>query len=250
MYKNQNKLEFIYTSADNSRTSCFRSSIADLVKRNVDGEIGLVDRASQRFLTYRSRLAQPFAGFLGPDFHQQPASSFFYDQLNGNDRRFVKDSIDQVSQFLEKLPDNHYSKYQLTVDACLKNTDNEYLRLMCHLVFLPSVKGWPEGGCLVLFHRISTNCSYSPPLRCFYETDSRQRVLFKDGEGSMPEFSDCRCAILELLMMGKVSKEAAEIRHCSKSTIDNTINGLLRCLHLTNRLHLVHYLKCFGRLND
>lgn len=238
--------QFLFSRGIHPGSPSAIKSFADAYSSSMDGTFALFDRTKRSFLSFYSQSDQPFDGFFGTELCLPPVNSFFYDRLHTNDSRFVKDSIDQVLTFLKRVPHNRYRDYRLTIDACLKNTGNEYLRLMCHLFFFPPLPNWPNEFCLLVFHCISSDCRYSPPLRHFCETGSMHRPLFTKGEGFIPTFTPCRQAILKHLMMGKLAKEVAPMLNCSKKTIDNTVGDLLRALHLTNTLHLVHYWKCFS----
>lgn len=210
-----------------------------------NGAIGILDRQTSNFVLFQSQISPWHSSFPGPSFREQPSLSFFYQQMRPSDRQFVDNSIARVLEFLEKLSPEAYPNYRLTLDLCLQIKPRKHLRVMCHVLFLPPLKGLKSNYCILKFHILSFNTFYTSPLRYFRQSDSMKQELFKKGEGSMPVFTDLRRKILELVAEGKVVKEVADILGCAKRSVDNNLSDWRGPLHLSNNPHLVHYGRCF-----
>lgn len=209
-------------------------------------EFGILDRASQCFVLYDEAAPR-----LGPSVDEAalsawPSIDYFRRQLRETDRRFVADSLAQVHRFLAGCSPDSYRLYRLSFDLCVGTERRHVHRLLTHIRYLAPDELFPEGLCLFQLHLISSDQDYTPPFRAFCQLPGLLPVLFKQGEGLYPRFSDKRCLLVEGLRQGRAFKQLADQTDCSPNTINNMVADCRHQLYLSNNTQLVHYLTCFG----
>jgi len=238
--------EFSFLRGIDQETVRMIELLVGQLRSSKDGGVGVLDRQTMNFMLFRTQAWQLLDDFLDPVFTSQPAIACFYDLLRTDDRRFIDDSVGQVLMFLKNQPSCQYRRYRLTLDLCLQNSRKQYIRLMVHIRFLPALQSGSSGLCVLRFYRINFECGYTKPLRSFCYNDIQKRVLFQTGEGSLPEFSQKRRMMLDLLNAGKCIKEIARIQHSADSTINNSLADFRGRLQLCNNTHLSHYDHCYA----
>ena len=168
---------------------------------------------------------------------------FFVSQIHPEDQPFFLNFENKVVQFFKELPNDKMNKYKVSYDFRIKNANNNYVRILHQLLILQHDNDGNVQISLGLHSDFSHLKTSGNPVLSFLGLDGEPSYMNVNVEKvfkpSKKILSDRESQILQLIALGKNSKEISEKLSISKLTVDTHRTNSLKKTNCKSSFELI-----------